>query len=230
MDNRRQGFDCRSFQGDHLFNPFCSFIANQQPYPNTLDQQYNLTVVTPAAVQPVTLSELADQMNLDDGGYSEALVTAYGFAGREWLEATTKSVLISTTYDCSFDVMDNCGIRLPRRPVTSVASVKYLDQSGTLQTLDPSKYDVDTKSIWTVIRPKPNSAFPITSFSPNAVTIRFTAGSASDATGVSPLAKLAITSWAAHQYENREAATDTKMQPLPFALESIVWLLDAPGV
>jgi len=153
-----------------------------------------------------------------------------GMAGRQYVETATKLTLIQTTYDVSFDVMDNNGIRLPRRPVTSVVSVKYTDQSGNVITLDPSQYDVDTKSIWTTIRPKPTSVFPVTSFSPNAVTVRFTAGTTTDTATVSPMAKLAVTSWVAHQYENREAASETAMKPLPYAFDAILMLLSAPGV
>ena len=213
-------------RGRSLYNS--SFIHFSQPSPNTRDQLYNLAVVTPAA-EPVTWQELADQLRLD-GSDDQPYVTALGIAGRMYVEASTKLTLVSTTYDVSYDVLDNNGIRLPRRPVTAVASVKYIDQQGTQQTLSPSLYDIDTKSIWTTIRPKPNIAFPVTTFSPNAVTVRFTAGTATDAASVSPLAKLAITSWVAHQYENREAVTAGKMEALPLALESILWLLSSPGV
>jgi uncharacterized phiE125 gp8 family phage protein len=211
-----------------MFNTY-NYNANlvrQWPH---YDPQYNLTVVTPPSTEPVSFDELADQLRLDQTD-DQAYVQALGQAGRQYVETSTKLTLMQTTYTASYDTFNDCGIKLPRRPVTSVTSVQYYDQNGTLRTLSTDQYWVDTKSIWTRIRPVVGTVFPITQIGrPNTVTVTFVAGTATDAANVSELAKLAITSWVAFMYENREAAaSEKKPQELPYAFEAILWMLGAP--
>ena len=176
------------------------------------DAQYNLVTTVPATSEPVSYDDMADHMRLDQTD-DQSLVTALAIAGRIYVETYTKLTLIQTTYQVSFDTFDYCtGLKLPHRPVVSgTISITYIDQSGNTQTLSPSLYAVDTKSVWTRIRPASNQTWPQTQAgTPNAVTITFTAGTSTTAAGVSELAKLAIKSWAAAQYENREAVNTGK--------------------
>jgi len=209
---------------------FISAIARQYP---SRDPQYNLTVITPATSEPVTYEELADHLRLDYGT-DQSLVTSLGIAARRYFEQVTKLTLMQTVFSVSFDdfgFWTDC-IKLPRRPVSSVAGIMYIDANGQTQTLDSSQYQVDRKSIYTRIRPAYGIVLPVTrADTVNAVTIQFTAGTANDPSQVDELAKLAIKQLVGHWYESREAVLIGKTAaPLPAALDAILWLNAAPEV
>jgi hypothetical protein len=67
-------------------------------------------------------------------------------------------------------------IILPRSPLIKVTSIQYLDGTKTLQTIDSSKYIVDTLSDPARITPQVGTVWPIAYPQLNAVTIKFTAG------------------------------------------------------
>ena len=120
---------------------------------------------------------------------------------------------------------------MPRRPVAvgGVTSVTYIDANGTQQTLSNTLYDVSVKGVWSSVRPKWGTVLPQTAKIPNAITITFVAGANTDPTLVSPLAKIAITAWAAYAYENREAVAMGKTPTvLPHSFNSILWMLGSP--
>jgi uncharacterized phiE125 gp8 family phage protein len=71
-------------------------------------------------------------------------------------------------------------IDLPLSPVTSVASVKYYDEGGVLQTVSSSNYDADLKSLVPTITPVSGYAWPSTAQKPNAVVVQFVAGYAAN--------------------------------------------------
>ena len=193
-------------------------------------QNYNLVVVTPPAVEPVTFSDLAAQLRLDTTDDS-AYVQQLGMVGREFIEQICNITVIATTFDVSFDYWGNPfrGLRLPKRPASSVVSVSYVDSNGTTQTLDSSKFDIRKTATYWYILPKWGTIFPITGFVPNAVTVRFTAGYA-DANSTPAMVKAAILQWSAWAYENREAVAEGNPKPLPYAFESILRFLRAPEV
>lgn len=74
------------------------------------------------------------------------------------------------------DGRTGCEIIVPLPPLQTVESVKYYDQDGVKQTLDPSQYLVDTVSEPARITPAPNTAWPTTQNRVNAVEVAFTCG------------------------------------------------------
>ncbi len=96
-------------------------------------------------------------------------------------------------------------ITIPLPPLQTIDSIKYYDQAGVLQTLDPSLYLVDTVTEPCRVTPAPGTAWPSTQNRINAVEVRFTAGY--DDTG--DLLPQAIRAWMlmriADLYENRDA-------------------------
>jgi uncharacterized phiE125 gp8 family phage protein len=215
---------------DTLNSLYIAAIARQYP---TVDAQYRLSIITPATSEPITYQELADHLRLDCG-VDQTLVTGLGIAARRYFEQATKLTLMQTVFSVSFDDWGfwQNDIKLPRRPVSNVASVKYIDGNGTLQTLDPSQYQVDYKAVYTRIRPVLGTVLPVTQIGTvNAVTIQFTAGTTNDLSQVDELAKLAIKQLTSHWYESREAVLIGKAaSALPAALDAILWLNAAPEV
>ena len=96
-------------------------------------------------------------------------------------------------------------ITIPLPPLQSIDSIKYYDQGGTLQILDPSLYLVDSVTEPARITPAPDTAWPSTQNRINAVEVHFTAGY--DDTG--ELLPQAIRAWMLMRisdlYENRDA-------------------------
>lgn len=95
-------------------------------------------------------------------------------------------------------------IWVPKCPVVSIDSIKYTDQSGTLQTLDPSTYIVDLNSEPARITPAVNASWPATLNIANAVQVAFTSGFGSSGASVPAKIRNWIRVMASTMYENRE--------------------------
>lgn len=67
-------------------------------------------------------------------------------------------------------------IALPRPPLISVDSIRYVDPSSSLVTLAPEKYQVDSVSEPGRVAPAPGEMWPATGDALNAVRILFTCG------------------------------------------------------
>lgn len=110
------------------------------------------SVVTAAASEPITLTEAKNFLRVD-GSDEEALINALISAAREMCEQYTRRILVTTTIDEYFDGFPNYKspqdkdiIYLSRGPVSSITSVKYVDEIGSEATVSSSAYVVDTIS------------------------------------------------------------------------------------
>lgn len=109
-------------------------------------------------------------------------------------------------------------IELPKPSLQSVDYIKYVDESGVLQTLATDQYIVDAFSEPGVVTPAPNSYWPVTQNVMNSVRIGFTAGygAAADVPeGIKSWIKLRV----ATLYSNREEVAVLnrgKVEMLPY--------------
>jgi len=110
------------------------------------------SVVTAAASEPITLEEAKNFLRVD-GSDEDALIGALISAAREMCEQYTRRILVTTTIDEYFDgfpnyrnAQDKDIIYLSRGPVSSITSVKYVDEIGSESTVSSSAYVVDTIS------------------------------------------------------------------------------------
>lgn len=135
---------------------------------------YGLSVVSSPAEEPVTTeaakAHLRVEHNADDS-YIGGLVSA----ARGWVEARCRRALVTQTLRMSLDSFPPV-IRLPRSPVQSVAQIQYVDLGGATQTLDASKYRLDSESLVPRITPAYGDSWPPTQAVTNAVTVTFVAG------------------------------------------------------
>ena len=118
-----------------------------------------------------------------------------------------------------FDGSTGYEVWLPRSPLQSVSSIQYYDQAGTLQTLDPSAYLVDSFSEPARITPAPATTWPATQNRANAVLITFVAGYGSTGAAVPTGILHWILLMAATLYENREMVAvlpKGKVELLPY--------------
>jgi uncharacterized phiE125 gp8 family phage protein len=165
-----------------------------------------LKLISPPMVEPVTLVEAKAHLRLDSDA-DDAYVSALISTARERVELFLRRALITQTFDYTLDRFpaNRRWIDLPRPPLQSVESVKYIDTAGNQQTLPPETYVVDASSnemgrvalAW-------NQFWPITRWSINSVVIRFVAGYGDIAADVPQAIKHGILIEISNLYENRE--------------------------
>lgn len=187
----------------------------------------SLTIVTPPAEEPVSLTEAKNHLRVDLSD-DDSLISALIVAAREHAEAITRRAFITQTLKLSLDAFpaNNGPIYVPMPPLQSVNSLKYFDTDGVEQTLNEGKdYLVDNESEPGRITPAPDTGWPATQNRPNAVSVEFVAGFG-DASKVPQGIKQAILLMVGHWYENREAVTmqGNNAGELPMAVDSLLMM------
>jgi uncharacterized phiE125 gp8 family phage protein len=206
-------------------------------------------------VEPVDLTTAKNFLRVtisDDDTLISALITA----AREVVETFTGRSLATKTYRQSLDafpyftdsVMSQQAyppsyyslprysttlwnysqmIKLFAPPLLTVLDIKYTDTNGVVQTLDPTKYIVDSDSQPARIFPGPaGSNWPACLYIPNAVQIDFLAGYNTVLSLGQPVPKgivIAILMLVANYYENREAAQPGSFSEIPNHIRQILW-------
>ncbi|MEC0211818.1 hypothetical protein P4H70_23025 [Paenibacillus ehimensis] len=174
-----------------------------------------IKVISPPAVEPITVSDLKPQLGYDltDTSPDERLLPLIP-AAREWAEDYTKRVFITQTLEFALDEWpcqewtDNRGkshasIELPRLPLQSVTSVTYTDKDGVTAVWVASNYVVDDFSFVPRIVRKRGIAWPSVQLAAaNGVRVRFVAGYGDTAASVPQKIKQALIMLVAYWYEN----------------------------
>ncbi len=147
-------------------------------------------LVTAPTLRPVTLEQARTQVFLasDDTTHDTELADIIDVAAEQW-ESDTDSVLMSRSLRVYLEVFDDDEIYLPSRPIQSITSVLYYDDSDTQRTLATSVYDLDKGS--RAVRLKWSQVWPSTSIRWDAAQINYVAGY-STAAEVPNIAKRAV--------------------------------------
>ena len=157
---------------------------------------------TTTPTEPITLPEAKLHLRVD-GTDEDTLITALISAARETCEDRIEGSIPVTGWKLTLDAFPDA-IRLPRAPIASVESVKYLDADGVQQTLSALDYLVDTVSTPGYIVPAYGKAWPETREQINAVEVEYTAGSATTPAALKAWMLLAV----GEMYANREASSE----------------------
>lgn len=128
----------------------------------------------PPAAAPLSLAEVLEQLH-ENAGVADAKVLDLIDVAREACEDRTERTLISTPWRLTMDAFPSA-IRLLKPPIISVESVRFVDEEGVLQTLDPADYYLDNASEPGYLLPAYGKAWPATRCQPNAVVVEYTAG------------------------------------------------------
>lgn len=184
-----------------------------------------LVLVTPPALEPVTLAEARVQCRShpdDDDLLTELIVVA-----REAAEAFVGRALILRTYDLKTDGFPS-EWSLPMAPAASVSSITYVDIDGTTQTLAADQYATllaggtpgcDAGRIV----PAYGVVWPATRGTPESVTVRFVAGYGAAAANVPSVFRHAIKVMVEDLYEERGSyVTGTIVTALPTAAQRLL--------
>ena len=175
----------------------------------------SLVQVTPPAIEPVTVEELKMHLRLDTDAQDMMLATLI-MAARQMLEASVWRQFVTATWALGLDAWTMC-VELPRPPLSSLTptvtdpdlGIAYIDTAGTLQTLDPGVYQIDT---WA----HPGRVYfsgerPALGAGITPITITYQAGYGNPADVPAPL-RQAVLLFAADMYEHTEAQAEQRLQ------------------
>ena len=170
-----------------------------------------LTLITPAAVLPVTLAEAKTHLRVVDAA-EDTIITTYLAAATQAVQDHTGRALTTETWRLSLDAWPDADMVLPRAPLIAVTEIRYWTEAATPidAVLAASVYQVEAPSGSTAppgrVTLAPNQAWP--SAQPgraDAVRIIFTAGYGATAASVPAPLRAAVLLLTGDLYENREA-------------------------
>lgn len=186
-----------------------------------------LKLVTPPAVEPVTLEEAKAHLRID-GTEEDVLIAGLIQAAREYCEGFQNRAYITQTWQCWLDNWPGGDeIEIPRPPLQAVNSIKYYGEDGTEYTLSPEVFIVDAHNQpGRVVLASSNRTWPETTLRPtNGICIEFSAGYGGNSDTVPMRVKQAMLLLIGHWHENREAVlTGTISKEIEFAVSSLLWL------
>lgn len=157
-----------------------------------------------APANPVSLALAKAHLRVDHDAEDE-LIALYMDAALAHLngpDGVLGRAVSTQTWELVMDAFPDGPIELPLPPLQSVAFIRYWDEAGEQQTVQPTDYavDADSEPGWVV----PANAWPATLQTPGCVVIRFTCGYG---TTPAPL-RDAILLRTASSYANREVMSD----------------------
>ena len=159
-------------------------------------------LVTGPSSEPVTLAQARKQLEIasSDTIHSDQLTLLIQAAREQW-EADTDAACLTQTWKVYFDSFYDYKLRLPKRPVASITSLKYYDATNTQQTLATSYYSLDTAS--RSVRLKYQQTWPAAVDRWDAVEVTYVCGYA-NAAAVPAISKQAILLLVGKYFENRD--------------------------
>lgn len=159
-------------------------------------------VTTGPTIEPVTLAEAKLHLRVDVAD-DDTLITSLIKAARESCEMTEGRAYLEQSITAKLDVFEDL-ILLPRPPLISITSIKYLDLDGVQQTLATSYYDTDIISEPGIITLAYNQNWPNTRDVHHAIEIIYKAGYGSAVAAVPERVKSAMKLLLTYFYENRQ--------------------------
>jgi uncharacterized phiE125 gp8 family phage protein len=175
-----------------------------------------LQLVTPPALEPVTLSEARLHLRVDTAD-DDPLIDALISAARLHAEMLTARQFLPARWRLVLDRFTPM-VLLNRSPVVSVISVRYLDMGGLWQIMPATDYVVESSSEPARITPAFGKIWPPTLPQIGSVEILFDAGYA-DATKVPDGIKRWMLLRVGSLYQHREEMSVLpagRIDPLPF--------------
>ncbi|MBN1807189.1 MAG: phage head-tail connector protein [Sedimentisphaerales bacterium] len=177
-------------------------------------------VTTPPSVEPVTLNEAKLHLRVDHTD-EDALITSLIKVAREWCENFQNRAYITQTITLTLDEFPDV-FTVPRPPLQSVTSIKYIDTDGVQQTLSSGIYDVDSQSEPGRIALAYGQSWPGIRGDINSVEVVYVAGYGDTADNVPERVKAAIKLLAGHLYEHREMVSEMTLKEVPFSVKSLL--------
>lgn len=187
-----------------------------------------LEVITP----PSTASITADIVKANKRilhSQEDDLIDFWIRAADDYIAKAANISMMEQTLELKLDAVLPC-VDLPRGPVSSIESVKYVDKDGVEVVLTSGDWDVGTRSGMAFVR---FPAFDQSRVSKGSMTIRYVAG-ATTPDGVSFGLRQASLLLTSHWFVSREAAFLDKrimdvVKTIPFGVEAAIKLHRVPN-
>lgn len=209
----------------------------------------SLRLITPPAVEPVSLAQAKLQLKVDDSA-DDALIGAYVIAARQYIETKINRAIFNQTWKLSLDQFPSHNyaegtaltttrpsqleyrfwvgyeIKLPKPSCVSVTSITYLDGTGTRQTLDPSLYAVDTVAEPARVVPAAGLYWPyMVQYIPGSVEVIYVAGTYGDGVTVNTCPQTIVVAMLlliSHWYEHRDASSKDNLKNIPLGVDELL--------
>ncbi len=176
-------------------------------------------IITPVAIEPITLAEVRQHLRLPDNEVEDTLLVSLITTARSYCEHYTRRALAEQTLEVYLDRFPISDlIELPCPPLQSVTEIGYKDSNGEEMILSPSDYLVDVDCEPGRILPVVGTNWPVfTPYPASPVRIRFVAGYEDLPISI----RLAMLLLVGHWYENREA-TGNASSVIDFSVHSLL--------
>lgn len=163
----------------------------------------SLTLITPPAIEPVTLAEAKVHLKVDTTDDDALIMRAISGAGAraEW---HVGRAFITQSWMLRLDCWPQSNlIEIPLPPLQVVNTITTYAMDDAATVLDPASYQVDTASAPARIVLRAGASPPLDLRAMDAVEIAFTAGYGDDETDVPAPIREAILEFVAHLYVHR---------------------------
>jgi uncharacterized phiE125 gp8 family phage protein len=176
-------------------------------------------IITPPAVEPVTLEELKAQCRVFHDR-EDTNLEALGKAARKFCENETARCFIDQTIKVRLDYFEGHTINLPIGHAKSITSIQYrTTQASELVTYSGFQFSPGEPGR---IRPSYAGWFPWTWGTLDGVEITYVCGFGESAVDVPDDLRAAILLTTAHWFWNREASTDLNLKEIPLGVQRIL--------
>lgn len=191
-----------------------------------------LTLITPAAIEPVTLAEAKDAQRIETAA-DDAFADAALLAAVRQAETLTGRAFINQTWEMALERFPRvtsehpwAEFRVPRPPLQSVVSLKYIDTAGVEQTLvagtDYAVYDAGARFALGRVAPAFGTSWPEARAQPSPVKLRFVAGYGAGVAAVPDPVKSAILLLFGDLYRYREETLEGVSTATRNAVEALL--------
>lgn len=172
-------------------------------------------IKTPPVLEPIGIDEVKahSRIDLDD---DDLLIQDKILAVRTMIELVYGLAIMTQTWTMYLDFLPMDCVEIFKRPVQSVTSIKYLDENGAAQTIDPALYWTDLNARPPRIVKSLNTSWPSVQPRPSAVAVEFVAGYGAKREHVPAHLRTYLLIKTADFYENRESFSELKLQGLDF--------------
>jgi uncharacterized phiE125 gp8 family phage protein len=189
-----------------------------------------LVLVTPPAVEPITLAEAKQYLRVDHSD-DDAEISALISAAREYLQGRTNVALVEQVWDLVLDEfpLNTGAVCVPLTPVQSVDSIKYDDEEGVEQTLSSDSFVLDAASKPPWIALAQDVVWPTTLQTVNGVRVRMTFGFPPDegsppdyTANIPPSMIVPLKMLVSHWYDHRGVVSVENLSEVPAALNALI--------
>ena len=182
--------------------------------------EWAITQSTAPTVEPILNAEARLHARIEEDE-DDTLVDNLIVAARQYSEHETGRQYITATWKLYLNNFQR-EIVLPRPPLGTVSSIKYLDTNGDQQTLADTVYQVSTEDEPARITLAYGQSWPACRVIKDSIVVEYTAGYGAAGRSVPAAARQAMLLYISHLYENREPVIiGVSASPIPMTISAL---------